>query len=480
MLLKFLTGFLPVLILSTDLFALNLPKNQQVFWRYGEQVCGGRWSYNPINSCELPEHEAVEWESCEDKSFGDVWKFAEHKDCGVESYWSRKDAAICGTTQVCTKTITVCKDGKKDKEGFCPPQWRRELCTIYRTDVNSCEHSSFGVAKWKACRTEGNGWERYASAAKPPCKAIKWAVAYNRKCPTTDEVSSLKVNSATLTPTTAIAPALKNFDGLGSSCSSCDDIPVDTVDQRKAKFVCLQKSIENAWNSDNPIPGFDNPILIETVAAARALLAISEKYDSPGNPSLSEDDRSYILDTLAGTYPAFRYENPRYFPSTFEFNLLFQNSSGAFAIDTYVSDFGRRYGTKMPYDYGWRLVADSSGTEVVTANVPGTADLSPDLRPYNAYAEFVSKTGGNPAKWEMALPNGKYQVTVGVGDIGTSDRIHKINVEGVTVINNFKSSPFAQYTEGTVTVELKDGVLTIDAIGGTKSKISWLKIRPKS
>ena len=84
------------------------------------------------------------------------------------------------------------------------------------------------------------------------------------------------------------------------------------------------------------------------------------------------------------------------------------------------------------------------------------------------------------AAWEYALPNGTYSVTVSVGDGpgsgGVYDSKNTIRVEGVTAINGFQSTSKQEYQLATVTVNVSDGKLTVDALGGTNTKINYLDI----
>ena len=84
------------------------------------------------------------------------------------------------------------------------------------------------------------------------------------------------------------------------------------------------------------------------------------------------------------------------------------------------------------------------------------------------------------AAWEYALPNGTYSVTVSVGDEPGSGGIynsnHVLNVEGVNIINGFQSTSTQEYQLATVTVNVSDGKLTVDALGGTNTKINYLDI----
>ena len=93
-----------------------------------------------------------------------------------------------------------------------------------------------------------------------------------------------------------------------------------------------------------------------------------------------------------------------------------------------------------------------------------------------------------PAAWEYALENGQYEVTVGVGDPDFFDSNYVINVEGESVISGFTptgqevngSLPLGAeaFTTGTATVDINDGRLTLDAIGGENTKINYISIVP--
>ena len=88
---------------------------------------------------------------------------------------------------------------------------------------------------------------------------------------------------------------------------------------------------------------------------------------------------------------------------------------------------------------------------------------------------------GKPAgAWEMAVPNGIYNVTVGVGDGQYINSTHRINVEGEVAIAGFTPPPdaslavksAARWEAVTITVDVLETRLTIDATGGTNTKIT--------
>ena len=90
----------------------------------------------------------------------------------------------------------------------------------------------------------------------------------------------------------------------------------------------------------------------------------------------------------------------------------------------------------------------------------------------------VGGTNGvaTPGAWEYALTNGSYQVTVSVGDQPAYDSSHTVRVEGVAAIAGFVSTAAAEYRTATVTVPVSDGRLTVDATGGTNTKLNYLEI----
>ncbi|MDX2302074.1 MAG: malectin domain-containing carbohydrate-binding protein [Microscillaceae bacterium] len=87
--------------------------------------------------------------------------------------------------------------------------------------------------------------------------------------------------------------------------------------------------------------------------------------------------------------------------------------------------------------------------------------------------------------WEMAVPNGLYEVTVSAGDgTDTQTMIHNLNVEGTNAISQFSgtgSLPVCspnRFKTGTVTVFVGDGKLTVDPYGGTSTRINYIRIKP--
>jgi N-acetylneuraminic acid mutarotase len=82
-----------------------------------------------------------------------------------------------------------------------------------------------------------------------------------------------------------------------------------------------------------------------------------------------------------------------------------------------------------------------------------------------------------PAAWECVLPTGTYDVTVSVGDAAASfDSTHRINLEGAPAVGPFVPTSTSRFASATTTVAVSDGRLTVDARGGTNTKIDYIEI----
>ena len=122
----------------------------------------------------------------------------------------------------------------------------------------------------------------------------------------------------------------------------------------------------------------------------------------------------------------------------------------------YLPDYGEVYGVRNGYSYGWNV-----GYAGATRDRNINADQKLDT------LIMLYKTG----KWEIAVDNGLYDVTVCVGDAGFSST-PTVNVEGVNYWGGINLG-VNQYLQVTKTVMVTDGRLTIDN-GGTADQITKL------
>ena len=150
----------------------------------------------------------------------------------------------------------------------------------------------------------------------------------------------------------------------------------------------------------------------------------------------------------------------------------------------FVADTGAAYTSTR--GYGWitqASVGSGAGTPVdISLNtrdrtLPG---VSGQLNTF-IHMQFptVSPTGNNtPAAWQYKLPNGTYTVSVGVGDAANNfDSTNQINIEGQLAVSAFVPTMTKKFTEATLRADVTDGYLTIDARGGTNTKLDYVLVQ---
>lgn len=148
----------------------------------------------------------------------------------------------------------------------------------------------------------------------------------------------------------------------------------------------------------------------------------------------------------------------------------------------YLRDFGEAFGARTgasqgsDRSYGW-VTPGTSTPLSLTANGRDRNRAGIDQR-LDTIVHMQLKGSPNGA-WELSVPDATYRVTVGVGDQpsgATYDSRHSINVEGSSVIDRFAGSAAREYEQATTTVRVSDGRLTIDAAGGSNTKINYVEV----
>jgi N-acetylneuraminic acid mutarotase len=87
----------------------------------------------------------------------------------------------------------------------------------------------------------------------------------------------------------------------------------------------------------------------------------------------------------------------------------------------------------------------------------------------------TQQNGGNHA-WEIAVPNGAYNVHLVAGDMDYVDSVYKFNVEGATALGGTPNWG-ARWIGGNATVNVADGRLTItNASGSANNKLCYVDI----
>jgi len=133
----------------------------------------------------------------------------------------------------------------------------------------------------------------------------------------------------------------------------------------------------------------------------------------------------------------------------------------------YLPDYGLVFGNRgNGFSYGWN--ADNTAN----ARQRGSAG-SFDVR-YDTF-NHLQKPGG-ATFWEIAIPNGTYQVRIVAGDSDNFDSNFQINVEGVPVVNDVPTTT-ARWVEGFGVVTVNDGRLTVTSgAGASNNKIAFIEI----
>jgi glucose/arabinose dehydrogenase len=120
--------------------------------------------------------------------------------------------------------------------------------------------------------------------------------------------------------------------------------------------------------------------------------------------------------------------------------------------------------------YGWTADNTAQTRDRNAAN-------SPDQR-YDTLTH-LQKPAYPDAIWEIALPNGSYSVRVVSGDASNFDSVFRMTVEGVLAVNGTPTTS-TRWIEGTVTVTVSDGRLTIrSGSGASNNKICFVDITPQ-
>jgi len=156
-------------------------------------------------------------------------------------------------------------------------------------------------------------------------------------------------------------------------------------------------------------------------------------------------------------------------PDTFVKNIgaAFDGTSG------WITEATARTGTPAPLD-----LRGNTRTRTVAGFSPEENSL--------IHLQYIGTAEGSvttPGAFLYKLPEGNYTVTVSVGDATAAsslppfDSEHTVNIEGTTAINKFKPSNAKLFETGFANVQVTDGFLTIDAIGGTNTKINYITIK---
>ena len=133
----------------------------------------------------------------------------------------------------------------------------------------------------------------------------------------------------------------------------------------------------------------------------------------------------------------------------------------------YLRDSGLAFANRgNGFSYGWDV---DNSTNARARNLTNSFDAR--------YATFnqLQKPGGG-ATWEIAIPNGTYQVRIVAGESDNFDSSLQLTAEGVTVVSSVPTAA-ARWAEGFGLVTVNDGRLTVTSgAGATNNKIDFIEI----
>ncbi|TWR28857.1 T9SS type A sorting domain-containing protein [Mucilaginibacter pallidiroseus] len=154
-------------------------------------------------------------------------------------------------------------------------------------------------------------------------------------------------------------------------------------------------------------------------------------------------------------------------------NVNFQTASAPIPTG-YIADTGLPYNTSR--QFGW--ISPTTGQPADLQANMRLRTGSGDIKQLSLVQMQATTNGQVPGTWEYAMSNGMYRVIVSAGDSGYYDSNNQINVEGLPVIADFTPSSSNKYRVATGLVQVTDGKLTVDAFGGTNSKLNYINIIP--
>jgi len=168
-------------------------------------------------------------------------------------------------------------------------------------------------------------------------------------------------------------------------------------------------------------------------------------------------DANYIVTHVNGTLTV---------TPTFAVKINFQPASSPIPAG-YLPDGGSVFGNRgNGYSYGWNV-----------NNASFAKDRDSTRSPDERYDTFHHTQKSSPERvWEIAVPNGSYDVFVVSGDADRFDSVFRVNVEGVLTVSGTPTTS-TRWISGTRTVTVNDGRLTVsNGSGADNNKICFIDI----
>jgi hypothetical protein len=151
--------------------------------------------------------------------------------------------------------------------------------------------------------------------------------------------------------------------------------------------------------------------------------------------------------------------------------------AGRVPPEGYIADNGLVFGNRGPAGtFGWNTDISTFVRDRAEGKYKKDRPVKTLDRRYDFLAYMDNEKMESPAFWEMAVPNGSYDVQVVAGDPTKYDSIFGLMVEGVVAIDGVPDSK-RRWLDGTVRVTVSDGRLTVRGTPtSSNNKISFIEI----
>jgi hypothetical protein len=149
----------------------------------------------------------------------------------------------------------------------------------------------------------------------------------------------------------------------------------------------------------------------------------------------------------------------------------------ATAVTGYSLDYGQAFDATR--GYGW--LGQTTNVPLSLTDFGRERNIVTDKR-FDSFMHMQHVDSTTPGKWELVVPNGTYNLTIGVGDPNNANldsTPHLLRAEGQTV-GSYTPVAATPQTTFTGTVVVSDGRLTVDAIGGVNTKIAYIDVLQQS
>ena len=153
-------------------------------------------------------------------------------------------------------------------------------------------------------------------------------------------------------------------------------------------------------------------------------------------------------------------------------NISFQPAS--FPMQSgYKGDYGQVFGNRgNGYSYGWNV--SHVGRTFGYSALPGWE------KTWGAAWSLIRLLPGSSTRWEIAVANGNYEVTILAAGYRCQGQLQQITAEGVLVVNGVAGWDYDTYVGGTRLVTVQDGRLTVtNGPTAAENCIDYIQIRPR-